>query len=69
MGVYLLLVDACGKERLIAVWQQRQQCFRHLLSFSPSLVADAAACCLHVGMANAQWCGRCCGGEDVSASW
>jgi hypothetical protein len=58
MGVYLLGVDACGKEGLITVWQQqqrrRQQRFRHLLSLSLSLVADAAACRLHVGMANAR---------------
>jgi hypothetical protein len=30
------------------VWQQQQQHFRHLLSLSLSLVADAAACRLHV---------------------
>jgi hypothetical protein len=70
MGVYLLGVDTCAEEGLIIVWQQQrqQQRFRHLLSLSLSLVADAAACRLHVGMANIEWCGWCCGGATVSAS-
>jgi hypothetical protein len=37
------------------IWQQQH--LRHLLSLSLSLVADAAACRLHVGMAIRQWCG------------
>jgi hypothetical protein len=57
MNVHLVRVDACAKEGLIMVWQQQQQRFRYLLLVSLSLVADAAACCLHVSMADGQWCG------------
>jgi hypothetical protein len=42
---------------------------RLVLSLSFSLVADAAACRLHVGMKSEQWRGWSCRGATVSASW
>lgn len=57
MNVCALGVDTCGKEGLIMIVSQQQQRFRNMLPLSPSPVAAAAACRLHVAMANTQWCG------------
>ena len=45
MREWLLEVGACREYAVIMVWQQQQHC-RQLLSFSLSLVACDAACCL-----------------------